>query len=139
MTIEEAVTQFGTEGVIEYPNVPAIRKSETAIPEACLSLSIASKLISNCNRDARVEVPYPKILAGLGARGADINPKFGGQRADIAIFDHDAPTAVIELKIIDEGRRPSGVVDDWKKIAQLQSHLKSKNVYHSWVYRGVGV
>ncbi len=126
MNVEEAVAQYGTNAVFEYRDRPAIRKNETAIPEACLSLSIASKLITDRQQDARVEASYPKILSQLGAGGADITPKFGGQRADIAIYDHDVPSGVIEIKIIDEGRRPEGVLDDWKKIALLQSHLKSK-------------
>jgi hypothetical protein len=128
VNVDDAIVQFGTEAVIEYRDLPAIRKNETAIPEACLSLSIASKLIAKRQQDARVEASYPRILGQLGANGADITPKFGGQRADIAIYDHDVPAFVIEIKIIDEGRRPAGVIDDWKKIALLQSHLKSKGL-----------
>ncbi|WP_428485442.1 hypothetical protein [Rhodopila sp.] len=35
----------------------------------------------------------------------------------------EKPSAILEIKIIDEGRKPKGVVDDWKKIALLQRHL----------------
>jgi hypothetical protein len=125
MTVEEAVAKFGTDAVIKYRKQRAIRKAETAIPEGCLSLYIASKLISDCQQDARVEASYPKILEQLGASGADITRKFGGQRADFAIYDHDVPSAVIEIKIIDEGRPPAGVINDWKKIVLLQNRLRS--------------
>lgn len=125
MTFQRELAQFGEEAVIEYRKVPAIRKNEAAIPEGCLSLSIASKLIINQNLDARLEAPYPTMLKELGAHGTDLTPKFGGQRADIAIYDRDVPSTLIENKIVDEGRRIDGVINDCKKILLLQDHLRS--------------
>ncbi len=76
MHIKEAVTAFGTSAVVEFRKWAAIR-DETSIPEPCLSLHIASHMITECQWDARVEVPYTRMLSELGAHGSDIVPKFG--------------------------------------------------------------
>jgi len=127
MNTKKAVTLFGTDAVIEYRAKAAVR-DETRIPETCLSLYIASRMITDCNWDARVEVPYSRILGQLGVHGTDVGPKFGGLRADIAIYEKEMPSAIIEIKIFDEGRRPTGVVSDWQKIARLQSYLASRHL-----------
>jgi hypothetical protein len=36
-----------------------------------------------------------------------ITPKFGGQRADIAVYDEKHPAVVVGVKIVDERRRLS--------------------------------
>nr|WP_294503892.1 hypothetical protein [uncultured Rhodopila sp.] len=97
MDIRKAITVFGADAVMEYRAKAAIR-GETTIPETCLSLHIASSLITHGLHDARVEVPYSNILRELGVRGPDIVPNFGGQRADIAIYDNGLPFAIIEIK-----------------------------------------
>jgi hypothetical protein len=124
VTLEDQVALFGTEAIIEYRDKPAIRSNEPSIPEACISLSIASQLIKTSKLDARVEVAYPKILKSLGASGPAITPKFGGQRADITTYEQGVPSALIEIKIIDESRKPEGIVNDWRKVALLQNHLR---------------
>jgi hypothetical protein len=136
INIKKTITAFGTDGVIKYRSMAAIR-GETTIPETCLSLSIASSLITDCNWDAHVETSYSKIPGELGVHGTGIGPKFGGQRADIAIYENGTPTAIIEVKIIDEGRKLNGVVKDWQKIALLQQCLASKGLPSLPGYVGV--
>ena len=47
-------------------------------------------------------------------------PKFGGQLADVAAYEGKEAVALVEVKIIDEGRKLEGVVRDWGKIRLLQ-------------------
>jgi hypothetical protein len=61
MDVEQAVKTFGTDAVIKYRDVAAIKKDEPEYP-TCLSLSIASSLITDCHLDARVEVAYSRVL-----------------------------------------------------------------------------
>jgi hypothetical protein len=125
MDITRAIVEVGTQAVIHYRQRRAI-KDETRIPENALSLFIASELITQFNLDARVEVPYPNILNSLGVTGSDVTPKFGGQRADVAVYEEKRPAAVVEVKIVDERRRLSGVVRDWGKIRLLQQYVADK-------------
>ncbi len=127
MNVKMAVATFGTDAVKKYRSMAAVI-GETFIPEACLRLFIASSMITDCKWDARVEMSYVKILRELGVHGTEIIPKFGGQRADIAVYDKGAPSAIIEIKIIDEGRKLDGVVSDWQKITLLQRHLATRGL-----------
>ena len=98
---EEAVAQFGTDAVIKYRDLPAIRKNgETGIPEACLSLCIASKLITNRQQDARVESvlsedPRHAISLALAVTKSTARMAFGGRRpvsqAGEAVYAVDRP------------------------------------------------
>ncbi len=125
MDIRHAIVEVGTQAVNHYRQRPAI-EDETRIPENALSLFMASELITQYNLHARVEVPYPRILNSLGITGSDVTPKFGGQRADIAVYKEKRPVAVVEVKIVDEGRKLSGVVGDWGKIRLLQQYVADK-------------
>lgn len=118
MDLQQEVIKFGGQAVRHYREVPVI-SSEAKIPEGCLSLFIASELIKRRGWKARVEVPYTEVLSSLGVFGADLAHGFGGQRADIAVFRDLKPPIVIKSKIIDEGRRVSGVKRDHDKIRRL--------------------
>jgi len=84
-------------------------------------------MITELSYIALTEVHYTDMLVDL----ADIDifdsrvmSKFGGQRADIAIYQSERPSAVIELKIIDEGRSLSGLVEDRNKIQRLRDFVE---------------
>ncbi|HVC62688.1 MAG TPA: hypothetical protein VND19_20275 [Acetobacteraceae bacterium] len=126
MEITRAVIEFGTQAVRHYRDKPAI-ENETRIPEKCLSLFVASHFISQRHWDAKLEVSYPEMLKQLGITGPEVAPVFGGQRADIAVFQDAKPVAIVELKIIDEGRKFDGVTEDWGKIQRLRQLVSSRS------------
>ena len=134
MELRSQIIDFGIAAVKKFRREPAIR-SENAIPEMLIGLSIASSLIeAGC--DARVEVPLPQILKEHGLGGSDTTPKFGGQRADLAIYAEEKASAVIEMKIVDERRPRGGILNDWSKLALLRAHFASKQILGPSTYIG---
>jgi len=125
--MQQEVVEFGKQAVLHYRDMEVIT-GENRIPEGCLGLFIASKFIARHHWNARVEVPYTELLRRLGISGADLTGGFGGRRADIAVFQDQKPVAIVELKIIDEGRGVGGVREDWVKIRNLMQRVTSSGV-----------
>ncbi len=127
VNLAEHIVAFGTKAVLELRQMPGL-KAETSIPEPSISSHIVSNLKAQLGLDAKAEVSYERILRSFDVEGSDLVGKFGGLRADIAIFDGKQPSGIVEIKIVDEGRGLGGVNRDWEKTRSLQGYMKARGV-----------
>ena len=102
MEIEKAVVEFSTEATLRY-RARAATTLDNEVPESFLRSHVASRLHDRLACPIHVDRLYAAMAVDLGVPvTAELVTAFGGQRADIAIYRDDRPTAVIELKIFDE-------------------------------------
>ncbi|HXA23847.1 MAG TPA: hypothetical protein VNW90_16280 [Acetobacteraceae bacterium] len=98
MGIDEAIIRYGTAAVLEYGKMSGI-EAENVIPEKCLVVFMASRLIDELRWCAKREVSNTVMLKELGHQGdPDLIGDLGGYHTDIAIYDGVTPKAIIEVK-----------------------------------------
>jgi hypothetical protein len=122
MDYAKLVVDLGTKAVCHYRAQQAI-PNETAICETKLSRWVAEKLRAQHKVDACAEVHYPDFIIDPALRANSIG-EFGSCRADIAIRQDSKFITIIELKIVDEGRKPLGIVSDCCRIRRLRERVK---------------
>jgi hypothetical protein len=132
MQIAQAVSRFGTQAVGPLmARLKVVNVNESAIPETEFSLFIARALSGQLGWRAKAERHYTKIAmdeCGL-AKDTDLVSGFGNCRADVfaAVPGGVGRRAVVEIKIIDEGRKwKPKFREDYDKIRRFQSLLRSK-------------
>jgi len=98
--------------------------AETFIPEQCLGVFIASRLIDNLGWCAKREVSYEKMLTQLGyPRDPDLEHDHGQLKADIAIYKNSQPAAIIEIKKAEKPKDVEDVKRDQEKLQKLTKRL----------------
>lgn len=118
LEITNALIEFGTEAVLRYRTISGLH--DNWVPEVFLGGFIAPRLYDRLSCPVHIERYYTTIAKELGADSTpDLVNEFGGQRADVAIYQDGRPRAIIELKIFDERRRPASVADDLAKAEKL--------------------
>jgi len=119
MRIAEAISKHGRQAVRRYRDVAGVRQ-DNELPEIFLGGMIACGIHDDLNLSAHVERLYTTIAKELGRT---IDPKlinlFGGQRADVAVYEDERPIAIIELKKFDDWKSPAGIVADRDKVKFL--------------------
>jgi hypothetical protein len=91
MEIVQAVVEFGSQAIRNYRGKRAF-VNEATIRESSLGRFIASQMMREHCWNALTEVHYTDMLidlADVNVFDADIMSKFGGQRADIALYQND--------------------------------------------------
>jgi hypothetical protein len=118
MDIEDAIVEFGTEGVLQYREISG-SKAENELPEVFLGSFIAPRLFDRLRCHVHVERLYTVLAQDVGiGLSHDLLIELGGLRADLAVY---SPTGVhiVEIKIFDERRQGSSIADDLSKIGKL--------------------
>ena len=119
MNINEAIVKYGTEAVLHYRVVAGLSHDDE-VPEVYLGGIIAGGIHSEMNENARVERYYMAIARELGvAVDASVIERFGGNRADVAIYRKDVPVAIIELKVFADFQSASKIVADRDKMRKF--------------------
>jgi len=126
MDTAKLVVDLGTEAVCHYREQLAV-PNETAINEIKLSRWVADKLRAQHKVDACAEVHYHDFIIDPALRANSIG-EFGSCRADIAIRQDSRVITLIELKIVDEGRTPLGIVSDCCRIRRLQERVPDRKI-----------
>jgi hypothetical protein len=128
MNINEAIVKFGTEAVRRYRCVAGIHH-DNEVPEIFLGGFIAGRLHDEFNVHAHVERLYTVIANELQVKlDTELIIKFGGLRADIALYSDQRPVSIVELKIFDESRTANAIVADRDKVRAL-SHRCGVDAY----------
>jgi hypothetical protein len=105
MNISSQIFQAGRLAVDDYINVSGILR-EDAIPERSLSVHMAIHLHRLLGLRAPNEEPYTRIAKHFGISDGDPRLLQVEQwKADIALYDQNKPVAVIENKILSDGKR----------------------------------
>ncbi len=119
MRFADAISRHGTEAVQAYRTMSGI-EHDNELPEAFLGSWIALELHREFQVNAHIECSFTGMARRLGQpNGPDLTDAMGGQRGDIAIFEAGKPTAVIEIKIHDEGGQERRVQHDLARLREL--------------------
>ncbi len=118
MRFSQGIVKHGTEGVKAYREISGIEQ-DNRIPEIFMGSWIARGLHEDFRVKARVECHFTEMARDLGHVALDLVNVMGGWRADVAVYEGRKPTAVIELKIHDEGGRNGLVLRDLHKMQEL--------------------
>lgn len=119
MRFSQGIVRHGTEGVRAYREISGIGQ-DNRLPEIFIGSWIARGLHEDFRVKARVECHFTEMAKDLGQEvGLDLVNVMGGWRADVAVYEGEKPTAVIELKIHDEGGRNGLVLRDLHKMQEL--------------------
>ena len=122
MRFADAISRHGTEAVQAYRTMSGI-EHDSDLPEAFLGSWIALGLHREFQVNAHIECSFTGLARRLGQPdGPDLTKAMGGQRGDIAIFEGRDPTAVIEIKIHDEGGQERRVLQDLTRMRELARH-----------------
>ena len=101
MDFEKAIVEFGTEAVLRYRSVAETRH-DNELPESFLRSFVALRLHERFGYQVHVERLYTAMAIDLGMPvTADLVTVLGAFRADVALYQHGRPFAVIELEIFD--------------------------------------
>ena len=101
LDFEKAIVEFGTEAVLRYRTV-AEPRHDNELPESFLRSFVALRLHERFGYQVHVERLYTAMAIDLGMPvTADLVTVLGAFRADVALYQHGRPFAVIELKIFD--------------------------------------
>jgi hypothetical protein len=135
MQVVQAVVRIGTDAMNE---LSSHYKNETAIRETVLSKHIADRLPKNRGWKSWAERYYTRIAVqdcGIAGTKDDLVPQFGGWRADIflrrragvlsTVFGGRDHLAIVEIKIVDEGRPLAGVLADYQRIQRFRAYLRA--------------
>lgn len=119
MDIENAIIEFGTHGVLRYREISdAINDNE--LPETFLGGFIAVRLYDRFRCPVHVERLYTTLAIDLQVNlTVEFERELGGLRADIAMYHAKLPSALVELKILDETTPLSSALDDRCKLEKL--------------------
>ncbi len=117
--MEEAIVKHGTAAVIKYRDVSG-NLHDNQLPEIFLGGAIACGIHDELGVHAHVEKPYLMVAKDLEVGiSAEMISNFGGQRADIAVYQNQRPTAIIELKKFDDFKSPALLTADRDKMLKL--------------------
>lgn len=119
MRFSRSIAEYGTSAVREYCKISGI-KNDNEIPEVFLGGWIARSLHSDFQVNTRIEFSFTQIASDLGEK---IDPALknimGSWRADVAIYENEKPTGIIEIKIYDEGCHPHKILHDLEKMREI--------------------
>ena len=119
MRFADAISRHGTEAVQAYRTMSGI-EHDNELPEAFLGSWIALELHREFQVNAHIECSFTGMARRLGQPDdPGLTDAMGLQRGDIAIFEGGKPTAVIEIKIHDEGGQEWRVQHDLARLREL--------------------
>ncbi len=119
MRFADAISRHGTEAVQAYRTMSGI-EHDNELPEAFLGSWIALALHREFQVNAHIESSFTGMARRLGQPDdPGLTEAMGGRRGDIAIFEAGNPTAVIEIKIHDEGGQKGRVQQDLARMREL--------------------
>ena len=119
MRFSRSIVDHATEAVKTYRKISGI-EHDNRLPEVFLGSQIALGLYKDFQVNTRVESYFTNLARDLGQSVTmDLVDIMGGWRADIAVYEQERPSAVIEIKIHDEGRSADLVLRDRDKLRQL--------------------
>jgi hypothetical protein len=119
MDISNAIVKYGTVAVLRYRKVAGLL-ADDGLPEIFLGGVIACGIHDELHMNAHVERFYTAIVGDLGMQiTPELVNSFGGYRADVAVYRDRRPTAIVELKVFGDGKRPAGIVADRDKMIAL--------------------
>jgi len=119
VNINRAIIRYGEEAVFRYRTIANLDQ-DNAIPEIFLGGFIACGMHYALDVHAHVEHLYTKILKELGVEvGADLQKRFRGLLADVAVYHDGRPKAIVELKKFDDGKNTQNIIDDRDKMREL--------------------
>jgi hypothetical protein len=130
------IRDAGVGAVLEAKKIWNLEQ-DNEVREEFLSALMARNLHKALNVPVRTEVLYTKIYGDLVCRNMPVETanRIGGLRADIVICERLSvkPAAIVEVKIFDEGIKPSSILDDLHKAdsVKLRDYLQ--------IYAGVFV
>ncbi|MBI3766931.1 MAG: hypothetical protein HY271_00380 [Deltaproteobacteria bacterium] len=118
MDIENAIVEFGTQGVLRYREIS--QRPDNELPEVFLGGFIASHLYDQFHCPVHIERLYLTLAmeCGLGVTPELVN-ELGGLRADLVVYQSELSPAMIELKILDERTSPLLIDNDRLKMKKL--------------------
>jgi hypothetical protein len=120
MNLANSIVEFGTQAVLRYREISSIAQ-DNELPEVFLGSFIAGLMHDRFKVPSHVEYPYLLLARNMGKQidQADLINKFGGLRADVALFPAGEPPEIIEFKIVDEATSYSSVLADRDKMLKL--------------------
>lgn len=117
--LDKAIVKHGTAAVLRYRHISGILH-DNQLPEIFLGGFIACGIHDELNVHAHVERFYPTIAMDRGLElSADLRTIFGGQKADVAVYQNGMPVAIVELKKFGDYRTPAGIIADRDKMSKL--------------------
>ena len=133
MELQEAIVEFGTEGVLKYREISG-SKADNELPEVFLGSFIAPRLFEHLRCPVHVERLYTVLAQDIGIELThDLLVELGGLRADIAVYSSAGPQ-IVELKIFDERKQPLSIAEDLSKIGKLTRSGKLRGYVAAMVY-----
>ncbi|MBS1078714.1 hypothetical protein JK217_13335 [Gluconobacter kondonii] len=121
MRFSRNIAISGTKAVCSYRRIAGI-ENDNELPEIFLGSWIARSLHDDFQVNARVECSFTRMAQDLGLDvDSELKRIMGSWRADVAIYEEGRPTAVIEIKVFDEGCRAQSVLRDLRKMRKLSS------------------
>jgi hypothetical protein len=114
-----AIRDLGTKAVQRYCTITHSR-NESAIPEIFLGGYIASHLYEKVRAPIHIERLYTRMARELDINVTpDLIDLMGGLRADMAIYECERPTHIVEFKIFDERNQAVQIATDLVKAKKL--------------------
>lgn len=116
--IQNLVVEFGTEAVKLYQEMSG--ENADAMPEVFLGGFIAQRLFERLACPVHIERSYEKMARQLGIPIThEFIHEMGSRRADVAIYQGQVPSHIVEFKKFSEGNPAEGVLDDLNKARRL--------------------
>lgn len=122
MQMDDTLIRYGTDAVSTYGAMSGIT-AETFIPEQCLGVFLASRLVDELGLDARREDSYIGMLEQRYRSDPEIKNVLGGLHADVAIYENGRLTAVIEIKKVEKMKHVREVKRDAEKLHKLAERV----------------
>jgi hypothetical protein len=95
--IQSPIVEFGIDAANLYQSMP--RENAEAMPEVFLGGFIAPRLFERLTCPVHIERLYEEMAKQLGISAtAELNREIGGQRADVAIYQGQVPSHIVEFK-----------------------------------------
>jgi hypothetical protein len=118
--IQSLIVEFGTDAANLYQNMS--RENADAMPEVFLGGFIAQKLYERLACPVHIERLYEEMAEQLGiSKTAELVKIIGGQRADVAIYQGQVPSHIVEFKKFAERNPVSSIGKDLEKAKKLAS------------------
>ncbi len=121
LNLPRTIAQLGTEAVLRYLAVSG-EQSDDAIPEIFLGSFIAVQLYERFGCQVHIERRYTTMAEELGIvlSEDELTKEMGGEKADLAVYENQHPSHIVEFKIFKKGRNQlDSLVDDLEKAKRL--------------------